>query len=249
MLMFGPYLGAMLFALGLLLNLEPTASLIRHIATDGLDEGWATLVGAVIGLSAIAWQTRRGFSHLISSQKSQANIDQQARLDQAEIEREQHEWQQRREAEQLSAALRGALLANRQAAINAKLHSMLMSKIAEDRARKDPDGEGKIVFKFNFDTAIFDANITRIGLLGADLVADVSQVFSELRIPNVPNFDVPVKFSMQKLAHDAVIEGLSDIIEDTAHVAQRLIAFELDKEDDDPGPLAKIKMSRLRKSQ
>jgi hypothetical protein len=50
-----------------------------------LDQGTATLLGAIIGLSIVARQARRGFTNLVRSQAHQAQIDRDARLHQSEL--------------------------------------------------------------------------------------------------------------------------------------------------------------------
>lgn len=241
--MVGPYIGALLFAVGVLLNVGPAADLVRHLATESLDEGWVTLVGAVLGLSAIAWQTRRGFSHLISSQRNQAELDREARLEQLHLEREQQEWRERRESKVLSAALRGALIANYQAAINVKLHCSMMSIISKKIAEEHGSRESKIALSFKFDLSIFDVNNSRIGLLGADIAADVSQVFSELRIPESYNSDLSIDYKMQAVIYDGVSKGMDNVMEDIMHVTERLRVFE--SGGSDPGPLSQIKVKRF----
>lgn len=87
-----------------------------------IPQGWAMLVGALIGLLAIAWQTRAGFRHLIESQKHNSELDRKALLERARLDREAREHQarldleaeqskQKREAKVLAAALRGEVLA------------------------------------------------------------------------------------------------------------------------------------------
>jgi len=48
-----------------------------------LDQGMATLVGAVVGFGIIAWQAKIGFSNLIKSQANQSTLDREAREHQA----------------------------------------------------------------------------------------------------------------------------------------------------------------------
>jgi hypothetical protein len=63
----------------------------------------ATLIGSLIGLSVIGWQTRRGFKNLIASQEHRAEKEREARARDASNE------QSEREKKALAAALAGEL--------------------------------------------------------------------------------------------------------------------------------------------
>ena len=76
---------------------------------NSITPGLATLIGSLIGLSVIGWQTRRGFKNLIASQEHRAEKEREARADQARIERDASNEQSEREKKALAAALAGEL--------------------------------------------------------------------------------------------------------------------------------------------
>jgi nucleotide-binding universal stress UspA family protein len=91
------------------------------VAND-LPQGWAILIGVIIGLGVIAWQLRIGFRNLMLSHANQAELDRQASREEALLDREAQEYQaelqaqaqealQRKEVIVFSAALRGELMA------------------------------------------------------------------------------------------------------------------------------------------
>ncbi|MBB3143927.1 putative membrane protein [Phyllobacterium trifolii] len=54
----------------LALGFEPGFQLIRELMVGERFSAWATLAAAAIGFTAVAFQTRRGFEHLIEKKPS-----------------------------------------------------------------------------------------------------------------------------------------------------------------------------------
>ncbi|MBC8020159.1 MAG: hypothetical protein H7X78_02970 [Methyloceanibacter sp.] len=196
-----------------------------------LPQGWATLLGAIIGLGVIAWQARTGFRHLIRSQEHQANL-------QRELDKESH----RREAAVLAAALRGELLAGAYALVRRSGWLEAIEKIIDDAA-KNP--QGKFYSEIRIEgvtTPIYDAQASRLGLIGASLAADVAQVYGSIksqfllaaseagRDPKLAKEFVEVQLNLSKV-----------FSKDVLHVCKRLLAFETGTPEDDPGILVEAR--------
>jgi hypothetical protein len=81
-----------LFALTLILfffnAIYALAFLTGFLATWSwhIDQGVATLIGAILGLGIVAWQARLGFTNLIRSQEHRADIEAKARNHQHELD-------------------------------------------------------------------------------------------------------------------------------------------------------------------
>lgn len=70
-----------LFVLNVFFFSGPLAAFLPW--ANSIGSGLATLIGSVIGLSVIAFQTRQGFKNLIASQEHRADKEREARADQA----------------------------------------------------------------------------------------------------------------------------------------------------------------------
>jgi hypothetical protein len=148
-------------------------------ASTKIDPGLATLVAAVAGFGIIAWQTGKGFSNLIRSQENQAVIEREARLHRAELERAAEE----RKTEQDKAALLGALRAETAYLFgevsNAERHVMGLVTIQKALVHRGLPPTAKALALHTFDAPVFKANISKLGLLGAYLGADIIKVLSK----------------------------------------------------------------------
>src|SRR4051812_34519453 len=85
---------------------------MRRLLSDvsAIPPGAWTFMGAVIGFSAVAWQTRRGFKNLIASQEHRGELDRVARADQARLVEEGKLADQNREAKVIAAAIHAELI-------------------------------------------------------------------------------------------------------------------------------------------
>jgi hypothetical protein len=211
----------------------------------------ATLVGAIIGLSVVAWQTQRGFRNLIASQEHRAATEQDARADQARIQREIATEQLEREKLALAAALTGELFSLWHQVKNANAtptaQSILLDEMIKDGAQGKRDA---ILPIFPIRVPIYEANIAKLGLLGSSLAGDVARVFSRATIAPSTSAgqQAPQKMDIKMLKGmiDGLVQANKDWLEDISHVIRRLSALERGTSDD-PGPLYLLEQERERK--
>jgi len=90
----------------LLLALTPSA---LGSFSGKVDPGLATLIGAIVGFSIVAYQARAGFMNLIRSQENQAKLEREARVHQMELDEEARKIVEVAERKTLMAALRAEL--------------------------------------------------------------------------------------------------------------------------------------------
>ena len=221
------------------------------LAND-LPQGWAILVGVIIGLALIAWQLRIGFRNLGLSHANQAELDRQASREGALLEREAREHQaelqaqaqeaaQQKEAIVFAAALRGELMAAAYQLSSRLIWLEGVQKILDELAT-DPTNRFPTPFEIErIATPVYDANAPRLGTIDASLAADVAQVYAFLSAEhrwNEPGGRDPTLF---KALIEKIRSANSVHLKDIVHVCKRLIAFELRKPDDDPGPLTEAR--------
>lgn len=215
-------------------------------------QGWATLIGVIIGLSAIAWQARVGFRNLISSQTNQAELDRKALQERALLDREAREHQTELQAQSqedlrckettvLAAAMRGELMA---AAYQLSGRLIWLEGVHDilDELEKDPSNRFPTPFEIErVATPVYDANAPRLALIDASLAADVAQVYAFLITEHKwtePGGRDPKVF---KALIETIQKANSVYLKDIVHVCKRLIAYELRKPDEDPGSLSEAR--------
>lgn len=215
-------------------------------------QGWATLIGVIIGLSAIAWQARVGFRNLISSQTNQAELDRKALQERALLDREAREHQTELQAQSqedlrckettvLAAAMRGELMA---AAYQLSGRLIWLEGVHDilDELEKDPSNRFPTPFEIErVATPVYDANAPRLALIDASLAADVAQVYAFLITEHrwtEPGGRDPKVF---KALIETIQKANSVYLKDIVHVCKRLIAYELRKPDEDPGSLSEAR--------
>jgi hypothetical protein len=212
----------------------------------------ATLLGAIIGLSVVAWQTQRGFRNLIASQEHRAATERDARADQARIQREIAAEQLNQEKMALAAALLSELSSLWYQVRNATTFSMTQSILLEEMIKDGAQGKREATLPiFPIRVPIYEANISKLGLLGSSLAGDVAQVFSRATVSSststgqqaVPQMDI----KMYKGMIDGLVQSNKEWLEDISHVIMRLSALERGASDD-PGPLYLLEQERERKS-
>jgi hypothetical protein len=145
---------------------------IYAIPSWKIDSGIATLVGAVIGLCVVAWQTSRGFRNLIKSQESQAQIDRIARIHQAEIDKDAEGQARTRARTSLLVGLRAEMVHLHAKMLNSEDLAQRLQKSFE----KYPPNQVSATNKLEFDTfhaQVFEANINNLGLLPISLASDI----------------------------------------------------------------------------
>lgn len=202
-----------------------------------VDPGTATLFGSIVGLAIIGWQARLGFNNLVRSQDNQARLEREARLHQHQLELETAAQEQEQERIVLVAALRAemSLLKDRALAVHSNVSTM------REFFAKSTGGHGlkktlKHVSQQITKVPIFEANISKLGLLGASLAADVVSVLSEIGSysDNIGIDDILENVDDEKTLEDiykAHMMALDDWVSDLGHVENRLWAAQFGAPD------------------
>jgi hypothetical protein len=152
-----------------------------------LDPGTATLCGAIIGLTIVGNQARKGFANLIRSQNNQAELDRLARIHQSDITEQAQAKNTEKERSTLLSALRAEIVGLHDAACTASQTSTKFAEIADALARQHMPPSTKTITYPTFDAPIYLANLTRIGLLGPSIGGDVVKVLSRTRKQEIRN--------------------------------------------------------------
>jgi hypothetical protein len=196
-----------------------------------IDQGVATLIGAILGLGIIAWQTQRGFANLIRSQEHQHRL---------EIEREQRRSDEEKRI--LMAALRAEIVGLMQQADHAMRNSRMLQSFHEALSK----GKARAVVKSfvgpTFEGPVYRANVSKIGLLGASLGGDVVEVMTMTGIKPHVTFDAPMDHGMIATLHEGLADRLEEWHGELYHVAMRLLAIEGGRPD--PGTLLEKQTKR-----
>ncbi|MBB3146404.1 hypothetical protein FHS21_002819 [Phyllobacterium trifolii] len=237
-----------ILAIAAVLIFRPDALPIREVMAKDQFAAWVTLLAAFIGFGAIAYQTSKGFDHLIASQKNQAEIDRLARDEQAERDREARMHQAaiarnnilddriaKRKA--LAAALCGELGAIT-LAINISFDAVKMMIIVFEHF-----GETKLGPNFDvtwpmpkIDPIVYKANIADLGLLGPSTAGDVVQIYQLVLTARPPIENSSLTGTMASKMFGAQHEHLKKWVTSSYHVQQRLLS-QLGDSTEDPGPL------------
>jgi hypothetical protein len=208
-----------------------------------IDPGLATLVGAVIGLAIVGWQTSRGFSNLIKSQENQARLEREGRLHQAEIEQTAEARKEQKDKAALLGALRAEIAHLYGTVADAERNVWLLAQMTKALKDQQQPAATKTIAFHVFDAPVFKANIDNLGVLGAYLGADIIKVLSRANGKEVK------LHQEQPMPHDAVItiyEGnrrtLQKWASDLYHVAMRILSYE--NGTPDPGTLIETEAQR-----
>lgn len=210
---------------------EPLRAVWRWATSNDLPQGWATLIGVGLGLSAIAWQTSRGFRYLIKSQQNQAELDRQGSIQQSQLEQRAEADARAADGKALAAALIGELT------VCHRVQSLRATNLGVMQAVSKKIGEEGHSVAESFtsppiSTPVYRSIIPQLGLLGASLVADVVAVYSRLDMEAQGDKRPPTELL------STVVEDLRDI----AHVITRLQAFQDGFRD--PGPVYETRNKR-----
>lgn len=232
-----------LFALGvILIAIMLVSAFDNGISMSAMDQGWATLIAAFLGLCAIAYQTRVGFKNLRASAVEQSNLDRSAQEHQADLNRRALREVERRQASTLAAAL-AAEIASCEAQVRAVAPMLWFQlKVYEQF------GENKITHPFEianhvpkFDPLVYKANVGHFGLLGPSTAHDVVSVYNMLLFrPAGSMTDVPA--SMVAIILRGYVEAFENWLLDAKHVHNRLLAVYAGKPD--PGALFENRAAR-----
>ena len=234
---------------------EPLRTGALTLFQDGIGTGWAILIGAVCGLSAIAWQIRQGFQALTASQqhcaqlacdsmREQARLEREVREHQAALEAKQETLQRREAAKTLALVLSSEISSIRNSLIN----KLWVLRIQKDACKMTKSKSQKISLRIEpIKTPVFDANIQEIGLLGPSIAGDVVRIFRSVNeaLPEKQTFGLDGEHLAAVLEVSILgIEGWSPA---AMHVEKRLLA--LVTGENDPGPLLEEQQRRMNHSE
>jgi hypothetical protein len=209
-----------------------------------IDPGLATLVGAIIGLSVVAWQTRQGFQNLIRSQQNQAALDREARLHRFDLDERTRNDERVMEVATLLASLRAEMIHLYRLAHETEAVSTHLKKAYLEHAKAGAAPIKAKIPRDSFDAPIFRLHLSKIGLLGPSLAADVVIVLS-VADGKSQDFETTSPLTMEFIAN--TIYGPNALKmkhwrEDLFHVAMRIRAVE--EGTPDPGSLSATRTAR-----
>lgn len=211
-----------------------------------IDQGAATLLGAIIGLSIVGRQARLGFRNLVRSQTRQAELDREARLHKANLDLEARQFEEAREKSLLLSAIRAEIAALYSSVLQQQgiAHSLVLMSKAFAKSNVPSTQKG---YKFGgFSAPVFRANIPKIGTLGTDLGADVIKVLARADGKNYEmEMDTPIPHHTLEILHSSRYEYLAKWASDLFHVAMRIRSIE--ENTADPGSLISTENERYAK--
>ncbi|MCK1734758.1 hypothetical protein IVA79_12500 [Bradyrhizobium sp. 138] len=220
------------------------ANIISLLSIGGLkiDPGTATLFGAIIGLCVVAWQTNRGFQNLIRSQENQSRLERQARLHRYELDRAGTQADEDREKRLLLSGLRAEMVSlHKTAFATAQTHHQfaLIYKAMHEHNAPSTMKEWTIN---GYKTPFYKENISKLGLLGVSLAADVIRVYSMVFDDRKVVWEKAAPNSVVAVAYAAGAVLAYKFNADLYHVCMRIIAVE--EGSSDPGTLAETEEKR-----
>jgi hypothetical protein len=234
-----PWVALTTFALGVLLNMRPVFSWLQSIDATAI----ATMVSAAVGFGGVVVATRAGFQHLIASQEAQAQRDREAREFQSEASEKLRARERAEETRVLASALLGEMSAARTRVQNVRAFLAMQAAVYKsfgDTVSPEPVDVHRSWP--TFDPIVFQANISKLGLLGPSTAGDVVEVYQLFSVNPMP----PMKDMQAKnlaLIFDAMKETIDSWLQDSYHVQRRLLALVSDA-NADPGPLYFNKQER-----
>jgi hypothetical protein len=153
-------------------------SLVGFVASQGIvgaqlrdiAQPIATLIAGIGGLFMIAWQTRKGFHHLKAGQDHRAGLDREARVHQAELERESEALALIERRAGLEIGIKAEVLANAEAAY----YLISALKITYEVAEQFPSASQYLdIDEIHQSRLIYETNISELSLHNPRLSADV----------------------------------------------------------------------------
>ena len=218
------------------------AFLTAILTTWRIDPGVATLIGAVLGLTLVAWQARLGFKNLIQSQEHRANIESDARLEQHALDLQREQLRAAEERRILMAALRAEIEGLHHRASDTMGRARMMQRLHEAFAKgKAPTVQNSFIGP-TFEAPVYQANVSKIGLLGPSLGGDVVKVMSVTSVKQVHmTFDPPMPHEMVATLYEGVADRMHEWQGELHHVAMRLA---VEEGTPDPGTLTETRRER-----
>jgi hypothetical protein len=218
------------------------AFLTAILTTWRIDPGVATLLGAVLGLALVAWQARLGFANLIRSQEHQARIEADARQDQHRLDIAREQRRSDEEKRILMAALRAEIVGLMHEASAAVQAARMAQHFYEALSKQKARAATKSFRARTFEAPVYRAKVSKIGLLGASLAADVVKVMSLTGVSPQMTFDVPMDHDSMAGLYGAYADRMEEWHGELHHVAMRLLALESGTPD--PGTLLETRKQR-----
>ncbi|MBR1170235.1 hypothetical protein JQ571_24880 [Bradyrhizobium liaoningense] len=231
----------MVLGAGVAFLIANIASLIS-IRGVKIDPGTATLLGAIIGLCVVAWQTNRGFKNLIRSQENQSRLERQARLHRYELDRAGAQADDDREKRLLLSGLRAEMVAlHRTAFATAQSHHQfaLVYKVMHENNAPATMKEWIIN---GYKTPFYTENISKLGLLGVSLAADVIRAYSMVFEDRKVVWEKAAPNSVVATAYATAAVLAYRFNKDLYHVCMRIRAVE--EGTPDPGTLGETEEQR-----
>lgn len=201
-----------------------------------LDPGIATLCGAVIGLSVVAWQAGVGFKNLIKSQENQAEIERVARLHRAQLEEAAEERKVVKDRAALLGALRAEIAYLYGSVTDAENYVTGLIMMEKAIIQRGLPSNTKAIALNTFDAPVFRANVSNLGLIGAYLGADIIKVLSRANGKEIKiSLDQPMMHDVVLMIYEGNKSSLRKWGSDLHHVAMRILSYENNTAD--PGTL------------
>jgi hypothetical protein len=221
------------------------AFLTGILTTWRIDPGVATLIGAVLGLAIVAWQARLGFTNLIRSQEHRSEIETKARQHQYQLDLAREEHRTDEEKRILMAALRAEIVGLMQRAQQIEQTSRITQRLYEALTKAKAKTTVKPFMLPTFEAPVYQANVSKIGLLGTSLGADVVKVMTVTGVRAQMTFDVPMDHDMMATLYEGLADRMEEWQGELYHVAMRFRAVE--EGTPDPGTLLERKQREAKK--
>jgi hypothetical protein len=148
-----------------------------------------------------------------------------------------------REKHFLMAALKAEIVGLAHKAQSTMEYSITMQALLQEMIAANAPNSTKSLTWPTFNAPVYQSNLSKLGLLGTSLGADVVMVMTktEIAIPTA-TFDQPLSNEMAAKLHQGMLEGMGDWKADLLHVAMRIRALEGDAPD--PGTLMEAQIKR-----
>jgi len=212
------------------------AFLTAILTTWRIDPGVATLLGSIVGLVIVAWQARLGFANLIRSQEHRAEIETNARQHQYQLDLAAEQRRTDEEKHILMSALRAEMVGLMQRAQQIEQTSRITQRLYEELTKAKAKSTVKSFILPTFEAPVYQANISKIGLLGVSLGADVVKVMSVTGVSPTPmTFEMPMDHDLMGTLYEGLADRMKKWQQELYHVAMRFRAIE--EGTADPGTL------------
>jgi hypothetical protein len=194
-------------------------------------------------LSVIGWQARVGFQNLIKSQENQARIGREARLHAAELEEQALTRKTERDKVVLLGALRAEVAHLLGEVHNAENYVSGLIRIERAIMEQHQPPATKVIKFHSFEAPVFRANIASLGLLGANLGADIIKVMSRANGKETQiSQEQPIPHEIVLMMYEGNHSMLQKWASDLHHVAMRILSYE--NRTADPGTLLETESKR-----